>query len=221
MTGSAQSLHDSDVEKGEDALVDRIPEAMEAPKINPREAQWQVQWGSADPENPLNFPAWKKAGVTFNMALLAFVGSFASSIIAPAQADLVANLHSSYEETVLTVSLFVLGYAFGPLLWGPVSEVYGRRVSMLPGVFMMGIFSIATAECDTMAGVLVTRFIGGLFASAPVSNASAAIGDVYAAKVRGVPMAFMALCIVGGPIAGPIAGAAIVTNPHLDWRCES
>jgi MFS family permease len=178
-----------------------------------------VTWAKNDPENPKNFPPYYKAWTTVQMAVLAFVGSFGASVISPAEAVLAAEFNISEETAVLVLALFVLGYAFGPMIWGPLGEVYGRKVSMLPAVFVLGLFSIGTATSESVAAVFVTRFFGGLFASAPISNVSAAIGDFYDPKARGVPMALMAACVVGGPCIAPIVGSAIVVNPNMGWRC--
>lgn len=179
-----------------------------------------VRWDENDPGNPKHWNRWYKAWLTLQMALLAFVGSFGASIVSPAQTVLEKEFHVSAENTVLVVSLFVLGYAFGPMIWAPVGEVYGRRLSMLPAVFILGLFSIGTAVSQSASAVFLTRFFGGLFASAPISNVSAAIGDIYDPRTRGVPMALMALCVVGGPCIAPVVGAAILVNPHLGWRCK-
>lgn len=173
-----------------------------------------------DPDNPQNFSTAKKSFLLFQMSLLAFVGSLGSSIITPAQARIAAYTNSSAEATVLTLSLFVLGYAFGPLVWAPVSEVYGRKVSMLPAVFILGIFSIGTATSTNAASIYVTRFFGGLFGSAPISNVSAALGDIYGPLERGIAMTFLAVCVVGGPTLAPVVGAAITVNPNMGWRCK-
>jgi MFS family permease len=179
-----------------------------------------VKFGDGDPENPMNFSGHYKAWLTAQMALLAFVGSFGSSIASPAEPVISKYLDVTLEATVLLVSLFVLGYAFGPMLWAPISEVYGRKISMIPAIFVLGLFSIGTAVSNNAASVFITRFLGGLFGSAAISNVSAAIGDFYPPKTRGIPMALMAVCVVGGPCLAPLAGAAITINPHLGWRCK-
>lgn len=108
---------------------------------------------------------------------------------------------------------------------------------MLPPFFILGLFSIGTAASNTAAGVFVTRFFGGVFGSAPVSNVSAALGDMYEPKARGIAVTFYAVCVVGGPTVsqipfpqngrcsmlideqiGPVIGSALTSNPHLGWR---
>jgi MFS family permease len=176
----------------------------------------QVDWEDNDPDNPRNFTAFYKSWITLQMGMLALCGTLASSIIAPSGPTLSTYLDVSQEITVLTVSLYVLGFAFGPCLWAPLSEAYGRRWSILPAIFCLGILSIGTAVSKTLAGILITRFFGGIFGSAPISNVVAALGDLYAPKPRGIAVIFFAVCVVGGPTIGPVIGAALTIN--LGWR---
>lgn len=192
---------------------------MKEEEGTPVRDQYKVGWADADPANPKNFRPTYKMWLTAQMAMLAFVGSFGASVISPAEAVLAKEFNISTEVSVLVLSLFVLGYAFGPMVWGPLGEVYGRKLSMLPAVFVLGLFSIGTATSKSAVAIFVTRFFGGFFASAPISNVSAAIGDFYDPKERGVPMALMAACVVGGPCLAPVVGSAIVVNPHMGWRC--
>ena len=110
------------------------------------------------------------------------------------------------------------GFAFGPLIWAPVSEIWGRRISLLPAVFGLGLFSIGTALSQNAQTVLVTRFFGGIFGSGPVSNVAAALGDFYSQETRGTAVAFYAVMVIGGPTLGPLIGSAVLVNPHMGWR---
>jgi MFS family permease len=89
---------------------------------------------------------------------------------------------------------------------------------MLPAVFCLGIFSIGTATSNNAASVFITRFFGGLVGSAPVSNVSAALGDIWEPQARGVATTLYSIAVVGGPTLGPIIGSALLINPNLGWR---
>lgn len=117
---------------------------------------FKVDWEDEnDPANPRNFAVARKAAITALLGLLALTGSFASSIISPAEPAIAEQMGISEEVTILCVSLYVLGFAFGPCIWAPISEVYGRKWSLLPAVFCLGLFSIGTAESNTPAAVFV------------------------------------------------------------------
>lgn len=111
-----------------------------------------------------------------------------------------------------------LGFALGPLLWAPISEVYGRKVSLLPAMVVFGLFSIGTAVSKNAASIFITRFFAGVFGSAPVSNVGAALGDFYDPKYRGLAVTFYAVTVIAGPVIAPIIGAAATVNPHMGWR---
>lgn len=177
-----------------------------------------VKWDEGEKQNPRNFSVRRKAFITFQLGMLALAGSLGSSIISPAETHIARYVHVSQEVAVLCVALYVLGFAFGPSLWAPISETYGRKVSMLPPVFILGLFSIGTGFSTNAAGIFLTRFFGGLFASAPISNVSAALGDMYEPKARGIAVTFYAVCVVGGPTLGPVIGSAITVHHHLSWR---
>ena len=73
---------------------------------------------------------------------------------------------------------------------------------MLPAMFCLGLFSIGTATGKNAATIFITRFLGGLFGSAPVSNVSAALGDLWDPKERGSAVTFYAVAVIGGPTIG-------------------
>jgi hypothetical protein len=176
-----------------------------------------VGWEENDPDNPWNWPHSKKWFITAQLGLLAFVASLASSITAPANYEIGKYVGVSQEVSVLTISLFVLGFVFGPSIWGPTSEIWGRRWSMLPATFIMGLFGIGFAVAEDAQTVFICRFFMGLFGSAPVSNVSAALGDLWEPKERGKAVVWYAVSVVGGPTLGPTIGAALTVNEHLGW----
>ncbi|KAF4632517.1 hypothetical protein G7Y89_g5602 [Cudoniella acicularis] len=178
-----------------------------------------VDWdGDDDRENPRNWSTGYKSWITFQLGMLALAASLGSSIIAPAEVTVAGYVGVSSEVAVLCISLYILGFAFGPLCWAPISEIWGRRWSMLPAMFCLGLFSIGTATSQNVQSVFITRFFAGLFGSAPVSNVSAALGDIWNPKARGTAVTFYAVAVVGGPTLGPIIGSALLVNPNLGWR---
>ncbi|KAL8729157.1 MAG: hypothetical protein Q9166_004896 [cf. Caloplaca sp. 2 TL-2023] len=178
---------------------------------------YRVDWEPNDPENPQNWRTAYRGWLTFQLCMLALAASLGSAIISPAENAIAKYAHISPEVATLSLSLYVLGFAFGPLLWAPISEVWGRNISMLPAMFCLAVFSIGTATSKTPAAIFITRFFGGLFGSASVSNVSAAIGDLWAPKQRGTAVTFYAICVMGGPTLGPVVGSSLTVS-HLGWR---
>ncbi|TLD37454.1 MFS general substrate transporter [Venturia nashicola] len=161
-----------------------------------------VKWDDNDPKNPFNWTLKHKSWITFQLGMLALAASLGSSIISPGERAISEEFGVSQEVSVLAISLYVLGFAFGPCLWAPMSEIWGRRVSMLPAMVGLGLFSIGCAVSQNAQTVFITRFFSGFFGSAPVSNVSAALGDIYILAIwvfTIVVLAFFFLPEVYGP----------------------
>jgi MFS family permease len=206
----------------DDSSASDIEAAIEnAPAITSKELEsdpWLVEWSDNDPKNPFNYSFSIKAFMTFQLGMLAMVGSLGSSIVAPSQNAIAAEFQLTELVSFLPVSMYVIGFIFGPSIWAPVSEIWGRRWSLLPPMIGLVLFSIGTAVSKSLAALLVTRFFAGIFGSAPVSNVTAALGDIWMPRVRGTAVALYAVCVIGGQLLGPTIGAAITVNPHLGWR---
>ncbi|KAF7969207.1 hypothetical protein HWV62_28001 [Athelia sp. TMB] len=206
------------------STIEVPPPTTDEEKAQPRNGDTQagdpnlVVWDENDEENPRNWSTAYKSWITFQLGMLALAASLGSSIISPAEAAIAAHFGLSAEATALLISLYIVGFAFGPLLWAPISEIWGRRWSMLPPLLALAAFSAGTAAARTPAALFATRLLGGLFGSAPVSNVSAALGDLWSPQARGTAVTFYAVAVVGGPTLGPIIGGAITANPHLGWR---
>ncbi|PYH31624.1 MFS transporter [Aspergillus neoniger CBS 115656] len=183
-----------------------------------RDPEYQVKWDPDDPLNPQNWPVRYKWWVTVQLGMLALAGSLGSSITTSADDTIAEYIGVSSEVAVLDVSLYILGFVLGPIIWAPVSEVWGRRVSMLPAIFCLAIFDIGTANSRNAPAIFLTRFFAGFFGSAPISNVTAALGDMWSKETRGTAVSIYAIAVNGGPDLGPIIGAAIMANSNLSWR---
>jgi hypothetical protein len=75
-----------------------------------------VKWEKGDPKNPYNWTLKYKSWITFQLGMLALAASLGSSIIAPAEKAVAEEFGLSQEVAVLSISLYVLGFAFGPCL---------------------------------------------------------------------------------------------------------
>jgi MFS family permease len=102
------------------------------------------------------------------------------------------------QQTRSDTQLFVAGYMLGPLLWGPLSEIFGRRpIFIVTFIAYIG-FQVGCALSKNTASILVFRFLGGTFAAAPLTNSGALIADIWDGDHRGKAMSFFALA----PFAG-------------------
>ena len=77
----------------------------------------------------------------------------------------------------------------GPLLWGPLSESFGRRPIFIIAFLGYIGFQVGCALSKNVASILIFRFLGGTFASCPLTNAGALLADIWDADRRGIAMA--------------------------------
>ncbi|CAG8422992.1 unnamed protein product [Penicillium salamii] len=177
-----------------------------------------VDWsGPNDPENPQNFPRWRKWTITIMLGLMTICVTFASSVFSTATKVTGKKFHVSSEVMVLAVSLFVLGFAFGPVIFGPLSELHGRKKLLFVGMFIFYIFQIPVAVAQNLQTIFICRFLGGVFASAPLAIVSGVLGDMFEPVERGIAMSIFAGATFVGPVAGPIVGGFVVMS-FLSWR---
>ncbi|KAK5629877.1 hypothetical protein RRF57_005592 [Xylaria bambusicola] len=177
-----------------------------------------VEWdGTDDPENPQNWPVAKKWIITTILSTLTFCVTFASSVFSSATDPAAHEFHVSHEVMVLGSSLFVLGFALGPSVWGPLSELYGRKAPLFVGFFVSAIFQIPVAVAQNTETILICRFLGGVFGSSPIAVVGGALADIWDNVERGVAVCSFAGATFVGPLAAPIAGS-FITESYLGWR---
>lgn len=89
------------------------------------------------------------------------ISAFTSSIFSTATLVVSAEFHVSTEVGLLGLSLYVLGFALGPMFWAPLSELKGRRLPIVISMFGFGIFSVAVAAAKDLQTVMLCRFWSG------------------------------------------------------------
>ncbi|KAG9051619.1 hypothetical protein FS837_000006 [Tulasnella sp. UAMH 9824] len=182
------------------------------------QSPYLVQWdGPDDPENPKNWSRFYRWCLTMAAGLLTLNPSFASSAPAGVLDQLIEHFSLSRILATLTISLFVVGFCVGPLVWGPLSEHYGRRPILLAGFFGYTAFQVGCAVAETKEQVLVFRFLGGAFAASPATVTGAVLADLWDADTRGKAMAFFALAPGAGPALGPIVSGYLDVG-GASWR---
>ncbi|KAF2429629.1 MFS general substrate transporter [Tothia fuscella] len=111
----------------------------------------------------------------------------------------------------------MFGFGVGPLLWAPLSELYGRKYTVLGPYSIAMVFAFSTGAAKDIQTVLITRFFTGFFASAPVCITGGVLKDIWPSKERGVALVFYGLSVLSGPLLAPLIGGAIVQS-SLGWR---
>ncbi|KAK4056904.1 hypothetical protein OIO90_002154 [Microbotryomycetes sp. JL221] len=149
--------------------------------------------------------------------LLVLNATFASSAPSNLIPSIIVYFGVSQEVGILLISVFVAGYCLGPLLWGPLSERYGRRIVFLVAWVPYIGFQVGAALSKNTASIIIFRFLGGTFAAAPLTNSGGVIADLWDADRRGDALAIFALMPFAGPAIAPII-SGYLEFAGVSWR---
>ena len=181
----------------------------------------EVAWDEpADPARPVS---WSRTKKWWNMGIisyLTFLTPLTSSIVAPAQ-GLVMKEFGSTNRTLASfvVSIYLVGFAVGPLFLAPLSEIYGRLRVYQVGTLIFTVWNIAGALSPNVGALLVFRLFAGISGSSPVTLGAGSVADMFAREERGVAMSIYGLGPLLGPVIGPIAGGYL--SEAQGWRWVS
>ncbi|KAI9728727.1 MAG: hypothetical protein M1828_002833 [Chrysothrix sp. TS-e1954] len=175
-----------------------------------------VTWIDHDPRNPMLYASYKKWLLVLLVAFATLAVAFVSSAYSGGVNEIIEQFGASEEVAVLGISLFVLGFAIGPLLWAPLSELFGRQYLFISTYAMLTIFNAAAAGSQNIWTLIILRFFAGAFGSSPLTNAGGVIADMFNASQRGVAMVLFASAPFMGPVIGPIVGGYV--GESIGWR---
>ncbi|KAI3340179.1 cycloheximide resistance protein [Ustulina deusta] len=188
---------------------------------NDEENDPNVVWwdGDDDPQNPYNWSTTRKVLNCGCVSFQTFISPLASSIFAPGVPLVLQEFHSTSPEiATFVVSVYLIGFAAGPVLLAPLSEIYGR----VPVYHACNIgfiaFTVACALAPSLNSLIGFRFLAGLFGVAPLTNGGGTIADMIPQKHRGTVLAIYSIGPLLGPIAGPIAGGFLSSAKGWRWN---
>lgn len=187
------------------------------PGSGTEEDPYLISWIPNDPRNPMLFSVFAKWFITMMMALCTLAVALGSSMYSGGIAQIVLAFGISDEVAILGISLFVLGFAIGPLLWAPMSEMFGRQLTFIFTYAMLTAFNAACTGAQNSYTLIILRFFAGAFGSSPLTNAGGVIADMFAASDRGLAMSFFAVAPFLGPVLGPIIGGFLGESAGWRW----
>ncbi|KAI5304958.1 hypothetical protein KEM56_005622, partial [Ascosphaera pollenicola] len=173
--------------------------------------------GPEDPLHPQNWPFSKKFITSAILCWTTINTSFSSSIFSAGEDRMAAHFGVSQEVITLGITLFVLGFATGPVLWAPLSELKGRKLPLVIGMFGFMCFQFAVATAKDLQTLMISRFFSGFFGGAPLAVVAAVFSDMYNNDFRGLAITFFSMAVFCGPMAAPFIGGFIVES-YLGWR---
>ncbi|OCK83275.1 major facilitator superfamily transporter [Lepidopterella palustris CBS 459.81] len=185
----------------------------------PAREEYVVEFdGVDDPLHAQNWPLKRKLLTAVMLGYTTLTAAFGSSIFSAATRVVAHKFNVGTEVGVLGVSLYVLGFATGPILWAPFSELKGRRIPLVGASFGFAIFSVAVAVAKDLQTVLICRFWSGFFGACPLTCVAAVFSDMFNNRTRGMAITVFSMTVFTGPLLAPFIGGFITMNPHMGWR---
>jgi DHA1 family bicyclomycin/chloramphenicol resistance-like MFS transporter len=171
------------------------------------------------PDNRLSFsPA--QHGVTpallLVLALLSALAPFATDLYLPAFPDMMQGLAVSATQVQLSLTAFLVGVAAGQLVFGPLSDRFGRVAPLVWGAAICVGASAVAALAPTIGVLIAARFVQGLAGAAGMVIGRAIVAD--RASGKDAARAFSLMMMVGGvaPVIAPLLGSML--NGLIGWR---
>nr|MBP8029324.1 MFS transporter [Giesbergeria sp.] len=140
------------------------------------------------------------------LGLLSAIGPFAIDMYLPALPAIGTNLGASVGAVQWSLTAFFLSLGAGQLLYGPVSDMLGRKV---PLYFGLGIFTIASIGCALASNIetlVALRFLQGFGAAAGMAIPRAVVRDLHTGNEAARLMSLLMLVFSVSPILAPLVG---------------
>ena len=161
------------------------------PPMLPEREEYVVEFdGFDDPQHAQNWSVKTKTLIATILIFDSLSASLSSSIFSNAAPAIEREFHVGREVATLGTSLYVLGYAFGPIMWAPISELFGRRLPIIISALAFGVFNISVAIAKDIQTLMIGRFFSGLCGSCPLAVVAAVFADMYDNKVSSIHTVF-------------------------------
>ncbi|KAL6929387.1 hypothetical protein ACO0SA_000787 [Hanseniaspora valbyensis] len=198
--------------------TETIPLTLQESKVVLNQDIEFVTFKLQDPENPLNWKLKNKILYTLLITFSVITTAYGSACVSGALGTVTEKYHVSSVVATLSVSTMVGAFAISGLIFSPISDLYGRRISYSIALGLYTIFNIPCALSPNLAGHLICRAICGVTAGATLSQAGASLSDMFAIESRGYAIACFSICPYGGAVLGVLVNGFVGTyTKSMNW----
>lgn len=150
------------------------------------------------------------------LGLLAAVGPFAIDMYIPALPTIAADLHASTQATQMTLMVFFVSFGVLQIVYGPLSDMFGRKPPLYFGLVLYVIGAIGCSMAGSIESLIAFRIVQGIGASAVMVIPRAIIRDLYTGIEATKLMSLVMLVLSVAPILAPLGGSALIVP--FGWR---
>ena len=150
------------------------------------------------------------------LGLLAAVGPFAIDMYLPALPTIAADLHASTAATQMTLMSFFVAFGICQVVYGPLSDMIGRKPPLYFGLALFTIGSVGCAASASIGWLIFFRFVQGIGASSVMVIPRAIIRDLHTGIEATKLMSLVMLVLSVSPILAPVTGSALIVP--FGWR---
>ncbi|MDA8226700.1 MAG: multidrug effflux MFS transporter [Desulfitobacterium hafniense] len=158
-------------------------------------------------------PGWRVLAV---LSLLMGFAAISTDLYLPAMPLMSHDLGANSGMIEWTVSGYLVGFSLGQLLWGPISDRYGRRSSVGVGLALFVLGSAGCALSGSAIAIIGWRIVQALGACASVALSRAMVRDLYAGNRAAQMLSTLITVMAIAPLVGPLVGGQIIVL--AGWR---
>lgn len=154
--------------------------------------------------------------LTTLLGLLSAIGPLSTDMYLPSMPDIAVTLRASTAQVQLTISCYLIGFALGQIVYGPLSDRYGRKPVPMVAV---SLYCVATALCTAATSIellIAARGLQALGGCGAIVLARAIVRDLYVGARAGREMAVIAMVMALAPLVAPLIGGVLQT--WFGWR---
>jgi DHA1 family bicyclomycin/chloramphenicol resistance-like MFS transporter len=156
--------------------------------------------------------------LTLLLSLLTALGPLSMDMYLPSLPDIAQALNASTAQAQLTISSYLVGSAAGQIIYGPVSDRFGRKPVILAALALFVAASLVCASTQSIETLMAVRFVQALGGSGSIVLARAVVRDLYSGVRAGRELSLMGSVTAFAPIVAPVIGGILQTA--FGWRAS-
>jgi DHA1 family bicyclomycin/chloramphenicol resistance-like MFS transporter len=154
--------------------------------------------------------------LTALLAGLSAVGPLTTDMYLPSLPDIGQALSADTAQVQFTISSYLIGFAVGQIVYGPISDRYGRKPVLLAAIAVYCVASLGCALSTSIHMLIAARAVQALGGCGGIVLARAIVRDLYSGARAGRELSLIGAVMALAPVLAPIAGGALQTG--FGWR---